>query len=246
MKNLLFVVAVAAMLLAPMGCTKAGSDGATATTEPAKAAPSTAAPADAPAVKPPELKPVEKVADKTPAPAKPAPPRMFTIPEGTALNVFLTDPINTGKNKTGETFTGSIADPVVVNGETVIERGAAVKGKIVEAEGSGRVKGKANIRLALTSIVAKDKSYAIETRDFAAEADSSTKRDAGIIAGGGGVGAAIGAIAGGKKGAATGAIIGAAAGTGGVLATKGKEVELGSETKLTFALQKATELPKIR
>jgi len=244
MKNLLFVVAVAAMLLAPMGCTKAGSDGATATTEPAKAAPSAAA--DAPAVKPPELKPVEKVADKAPAPAKPAPPRMFTIPEGTALNVFLTDPINTGKNKTGETFTGSIADPVVVNGETVIERGAAVKGKIVEAEGSGRVKGKANIRLALTSIVAKDKSYAIETRDFAAEADSSTKRDAGIIAGGGGVGAAIGAIAGGKKGAATGAIIGAAAGTGGVLATKGKEVELGSETKLTFALQKATELPKIR
>ena len=71
-------------------------------------------------------------------------------------------------------------------------------------------------------------------------------RDAGVIAGGGGVGAAIGAITGGKKGAATGAIIGGAAGTAAVLATKGKEVEFDSETKLTFTLDKPVQLPKAR
>jgi hypothetical protein len=245
MKRLLFVLSIAALSLAPTGCEKAGSNEATATTEPAKAAATSAAP-DATTAKAPEAKPAEKPADKAPAPAKPAPPRMFAIPEGTAINVFLTDPISTAKNKTGDAFTGSVADPFIVNGETIIERGATVKGKIVEAEGSGRIKGKANIRLTLTSIVQKEKAYPIETRAFAAEAESTKGRDAGIIAGGGGVGAAIGALAGGKKGAATGAIIGAAAGTGGVLATKGKEVELGPETKLTFALEKATELPKIR
>jgi hypothetical protein len=31
-----------------------------------------------------------------------------------------------------------------------------------------------------------------------------------------------------------------------VLATKGKEVEFGSETKLTFALEKPVEVPKLR
>jgi hypothetical protein len=189
-------------------------------------------------------KPAEKAANSTPP--KPAVARTFEIPAGTEVSVFLTQPISTAKNKTGDTFTATIADPIIVNGETVVERGVSVQGKVVDAEGSGRVKGKANIRLALTSILAGEKAYPIVTQPFAAEADSTKGRDAGVIAGGGGVGAAIGAIAGGKKGAATGAIIGGAAGTGAVLATKGKEVEFNSETKLKFALEKSAELPKIR
>jgi uncharacterized protein YcfJ len=43
-----------------------------------------------------------------------------------------------------------------------------------------------------------------------------------------GAGAVIGAIAGGKKGAAIGTAVGGGAGGGAVLATKGKEVSLGS------------------
>ena len=37
--------------------------------------------------------------------------------------------------------------------------------------------------------------------------------------------------------------MGGAAGTGEVLATKGKEVEFDSESKLKFTLEKAAELP---
>ena len=143
-------------------------------------------------------------------------------------------------------FTGTIADPVIVNGETIVERGATVQGRVVDAEGSGRVKGTANIQLALLSIDAGSKSYPIATRPYVAEAEATKGRDAGVIAGGGGIGAAIGAIAGGKKGAAKGALIGGVAGTGAVLATKGKEVEFNSETKLNFTLEKSAELPKIR
>jgi hypothetical protein len=64
-----------------------------------------------------------------------------------------------------------------------------------------------------------------------------------VAGGAAGVGAAIGAIAGGKKGAGVGAIVGGAAGTGTVLATKGKEVEVGSESRVKFTLEKDAELP---
>jgi hypothetical protein len=52
----------------------------------------------------------------------------------------------------------------------------------------------------------------------------------------------IGAIADGKKGAAIGTAVGAAAGTGAVLATKGKEVELPSGTNLRLKLEKEARL----
>jgi hypothetical protein len=48
-----------------------------------------------------------------------------------------------------------------------------------------------------------------------------------------------------KKGAGVGAIVGGAAGTGTVLATKGKEVEFGSESRVKFTLEKDAELPVI-
>jgi hypothetical protein len=170
---------------------------------------------------------------------------MFSVPEGTELTVALIDSISTGTNNAGDAFAASLAEPLVVKGQTVAAKGAKVNGRIVDAEGSGRVSGKANIRLVLTSIVDGGKTYPIVTKPFVAEAESSTGRDAGIVGGAAGIGAAIGAIAGGKSGAAKGAVIGGAAGTGTVLATKGKEVEFGSESRLKFTLEKSASLPKI-
>jgi hypothetical protein len=244
MKSLLLVPLIVALSFAPAGSAEDTSQEASATAlQPQPAAPPDRAPAqpanEQPATTP---KPIAKVA----APVdKPAAVRMFEIPQGTAVTVLLTDPISTGKNKAGDAFKGTIADPIVVNGETVVERGAAVQGRVVDAEGAGRVKGTANIRLALTSIVAVGKSYPIVTRPYIAEAEPTKGRDAGVIAGGGGIGAAIGALTGGKQGAVKGAVIGGAAGTGAVLATKGKEVEFDAETKLKFALDQAAQMPKI-
>src|SRR5262249_52671839 len=157
---------------------------ATATAEAPK--PATAAPAAKP--------------DKAAAPAK-AEPQMVEIPSGTSIHIILTDAISSGKNNAGDTFMASLADPIVVNGETVVPRGATVKGRVIDAKESGRIKGKASISLGLTSIVAGGKTYSISTRAFEEEAESTKKRDGGLIAGAGGVGAAIGALAGGGNGA---------------------------------------------
>jgi hypothetical protein len=219
----------------------------------------TAAPADDPrptisaAPPAPAPKPAPKTASapKTaaaPEPARPATPRndatarpvdrteRITLPAGSEIAVILADPLNSGKNEAGDEFEAHLANPVTVNGVTIFDRGTRVQGKVADAEDSGRVKGLANMRLILTSVAHGGRNIPITTKSFFAEAESSKGRDAAVVGGGAGIGAAIGAITGGKKGAATGAIIGGAAGTGTVLATKGKEVDFPAETRLTFTL----------
>jgi hypothetical protein len=166
----------------------------------------------------------------------------LTIPAGTVLNVLLIDGLATDTNSAGDHFLASLAEPVVVDGSTLLPKGMKIRGRVIEVEDSGRVKGVASIRLALTDIMQGNKMISITTDTFTATADSSTKRDAGIIAGGAGVGAAIGAIAGGKKGAGIGAIAGGSAGTGAVLATKGKEIRYAPETGLSFTLANPVQM----
>ena len=238
MKRLLCIVFTIAFTFVFSNCAKDSAEDATATTlQPEKARPAEARKATAP-----------KMASSASAPAK-APrasiPTTIRVPEGTELSVLLIDSVSTKKSKAGDQFLASLAEPIAVDGRKIVDRGTKVQGRVVDAEGSGRVKGRANIHLVLTSILDGAKTYPIVTRPFVAEAESTKGRDAGIIGGVAGVGAAIGAIAGGKSGAVKGAVIGGAAGTGTVLATKGKEVEFDSETKLKFTLEKGTELPRI-
>ena len=180
------------------------------------------------------------------AKAKPEPvvaPRVVEAPAGTELEVVLVDALNSGRNKAGDAFTANLAAPLVVDGTTILNKGEKLQGRVVDAEGSGRVKGRGNMRLVLTGVVRDDKVIPIVTKTRYFEAESTKGRDAAAIGGAAGVGAAIGAIAGGKKGAGTGAAVGGAAGTGAVLATKGKEVEFRSESKLKFTLEKAAGIP---
>jgi hypothetical protein len=66
-------------------------------------------------------------------------------------------------------------------------------------------------------------------------APGTKKRDAAIIGGGTAAGAVIGEIVGDRPG--LGAVIGGAAGTGVVLSTKGKEIELPPGTHIEFRFQ---------
>jgi len=202
-----------------------------------KTAPEEAAAAGVPADSAPAADKAKPAEPSKPAePPKPAAPKSVTVPAGTTLSVVLSSSLDSGKNKAGDTFTGNLSEPIVVGGKTVLDQGTKVEGKVVAAEGSGRVKGKANMSLTLTSVTVKGKDVSISTKTHAQEAESSKGRDAAVIAGGTGVGAAIGAIAGGGKGAAIGAAVGGGGGTGAVLATKGKEVKYDAESKLDFTL----------
>ena len=196
-----------------------------------------------------ENKTDESAAAKAPAdekkaePAKPAPPPAMKIPAGTPLAITLSQSLDSGKNNAGDTFTANLSEDVVVGGKTVLKKGTPIEGKVVSAEGAGKVKGVGKMSLTLTEATVNGKAVALNTNNHSAQAGTSKGRDAAVIGGGAGVGAAIGAIAGGKKGAAIGAAVGGGGGTAAVLATKGKDVEYPAETRLEFTLENEVTVP---
>jgi hypothetical protein len=167
---------------------------------------------------------------------------MITVPANTSLEVLLDGSLSSDKSSAGDKFEASLAAPLVVDGTTVVEKGSRVLGKVVDAEGSGRVKGRASLTLTLTSVMHDGKTTSITTKNWGMEAESTKKKDAVIVGGAAAVGTAIGGLLGGKKGAAEGAAVGGGAGAGTVLATKGKEVELGPEARLKFTLEKSFQI----
>jgi outer membrane lipoprotein SlyB len=175
-------------------------------------------------------------------PAKPPEPRIFTIPDGTVLNVRLQDALDSGLNKSGDSFNAILDQDLRVDGKIVVPRGSLVAGKLSHVAQSGRVEGRAAMSLQLVSLEDANQTYAIQTEILSFEAESTKKEDAAKVGIGAGLGAVIGAIAGGGKGAAIGAAVGAGAGGATVVATRGKEVQLEKEHPLTFVLTRDIQI----
>jgi hypothetical protein len=220
---------------------------ATSTAQPATAAPAsepaaaTSAPSGAGApsadpAKPPaaQTQPGAAVpAAQPPVPEKPT-LREITIPSGTPLSVKLTTPIASDTSKAEDQVRGTLAQPIVVDGETVVPAGATVIGSVLDAKESGRVKGRASIAFRFDRIIVADETHDIRTARVSREAAPNRKSDVKKGAIGAGAGALVGALIGGGKGAAIGAGVG---GAGAVVATKGDEVRLPAGTAVSTKLQ---------
>jgi hypothetical protein len=169
--------------------------------------------------------------------AAPEKPRAVTLEAGAPVVVRTVTALSTNTNATGESFAATLAQPLVAGGVEIAPKGAAVEGRIAEADKGGRVKGRARIAVRLTSVtLANGERLKIVTNTLSRVAPATKKKDAMKAGIGAGIGAAIGAIAGGGKGAAIGAAAGGGAGTGVVLATRGDPARLPAETLLRFTL----------
>lgn len=162
--------------------------------------------------------------------------REVTVPAGTTLRLDLASSISSDGSKVEDPVRATLREAVVVDGQTVVPVGAELDGVVTDAEDSGRVKGRARIAYRFNSLSVGDEQYDISTSATTHVAEATKGEDATKIGIGAGAGAAIGAILGGGSGAAKGAAIGGAAGTGAVLATKGKEVQLGPGANVTTSL----------
>ena len=159
-----------------------------------------------------------------------------TIAAGTPIKIRTVSTLSTKETKSGETFTGTLAEPLAIDGQVIAPRGTQVSGRVVNSDPGGRVKGLATISVRLTQLRVGDRNVAIETGTVSRRAHATKRKDAAKVGIGAGIGAAIGAIAGGGEGAAIGAASGGAAGTGLVLATHGDPAVIDAESVLTFKL----------
>lgn len=160
----------------------------------------------------------------------------LTIPESTAIHVTLDQAVASDENRPGDHFEARISEPVVVDGTTVIPKGAYAEGLVVDAQRSGRLMGRARLRLALETVNVNGQNYDVRTASNWRSGGDHKKRNLAWIGGGAGGGLLIGALAGGGKGALIGGPVGAAAGTTVAFITGKKDIHLRAETPLTFKL----------
>jgi hypothetical protein len=113
----------------------------------------------------------------------------------------------------------------------------------VTAKAKGKIKGEGQLDLTLTSIFVGTQTYDIKTVLLSSTEKGKGKRTAATTGGGAAGGALIGGLAGGGKGAAIGAIAGAGAGLVGGALTGNKQIEVPTESALSFTLSTPLTLP---
>jgi hypothetical protein len=177
-------------------------------------------------------------------PAQPAAPQPIVVPRGTAIEVVLDQSLSSKTASVGQSFSATVVDPVVVDGQAVISKGAHARGTVTRAKSAGRFKGASELGLALRHIEINGQRYEIAASTPELSKKGKGKRTGALVGGGAGGGALIGGLAGGGKGAVIGGLIGAGAGTGGAAFTGNRDVELPAETGLTFRLVKPLEIPQ--
>jgi len=197
----------------------------------AQAASAVPAPAPAPASAPVPASPAS-------APSKPV---MIEVPGGTHIPLVLHNAISTRSARPGDPVYFETLFPVMIDGHVVIPAGSYISGEVTDAKRAGRVKGRAELGIKLTTMILPN-SYMVNLNATPSGAgsgggetvnnegkivgDTDKASDAGTVIKSTGAGAGIGGIAGGARGAGIGAGIGAAAGLGAVLLSRGPDAEL--------------------
>src|SRR3954468_8277720 len=171
------------------------------------------------------------------------------LPTGTAVKMRLTEALSTDGNKAGDSFSGRVSEPVMLDGKTVIPVGATIEGHVTRVSSPRRIKGRPEISLHPEAVTFPDgKMLSMSAVIVDSQVDGTSVNDEGQIKGSGhtrgdliemgagaGGGLTIGALAGGAKGAFIGAAIG-----GGAAAihwlTKHHSTELPAGTELVMEI----------
>jgi hypothetical protein len=166
-----------------------------------------------------------------------------TIPVGTALPVTLDDGVSSNGSRVDEPVRAHLTRPISVDGVVALPAGTELTGAVVDAERSGKVKGRARVAIKFDSLRTADKeTVSIRATEVSATAKSGVKKDAAKIGIGAGIGAGVGALLGGGKGAAIGAAAGGGGGTAYVMSERGDEVGIGRGAAVSVKLLEPLKL----
>ncbi|HTZ84726.1 MAG TPA: hypothetical protein VMB66_16115, partial [Candidatus Acidoferrales bacterium] len=173
------------------------------------------------------------------------------VPAGTALMVRLDTTLATFSNRVGDPFRGSVTQPVVINGQTVIPAGAIVEGRVTKISEPRRISGKPTIGILPEAVIlpSGERFYLDATltdtnlrgTDVNSEGQfkgsTHDRRDTLEEGGGTAGGMLVGGLVGGPAGVLVGGLVGAGATTTHWL-VKHRSATLPSGTQLTLELNR--------
>jgi len=183
------------------------------------------------------------IAGAAPATAQNSGAKVVEVMAGTHIPLVLHNAISTKSAHTGDPVYFETLFPVMVDGHVAIPAGSYVSGEVTETKRPGRVKGRAELNIKLTTMILPN-AYMVnlnaspgggagtgggESMNSEGKiiGDSDKASDIGTVVKTTAAGAGIGAIASRSAGGAgIGAGIGAAAGLAAVLLSRGPEAEL--------------------
>lgn len=178
-----------------------------------------------------------------------------SVPAGTALMVRLETTLATFSNRPGDPFRGSITQPVVVNGQTLVPVGAVVEGRVTKVSEPRRISGKPTIGILPEAVIFPNgQRYYLDatltdtnikgsdvTSEGQFKGSGHDRRDTLEEGGGTAGGMLVGGLVGGPVGVLVGGAIGAGATTGHWLAQH-RSATLPAGTQLTLELNRPMSL----
>jgi hypothetical protein len=160
--------------------------------------------------------------------------KALEIPAGTTIRVRMIDKLSSEQSQVGDTFHGTLDEPIEVNGKQLYPKGADVMGRVTDVHPTGRLSEPGELDLVLNTVSSGTVAASIHVEPLIIKGESHSKSNVTKIGGGAALGAVIGAIAGGGKGAAIGTLAGGAAGTGAAAASGKRPATVDSEAVLAF------------
>jgi len=117
-------------------------------------------------------------------------PSATKLPEGTPIPIRLQSALSSASSHAGDSFSATIDEPVVIDGQTLIAPGTPVTGRVLEAKTSARSRGGSPegspdnslepgyLRIVLVSLNVGSKTVMIETSSIFAKGGSREERTA--------------------------------------------------------------------
>ena len=161
----------------------------------------------------------------------------LTIRPGSLVTIRVNEMLSSDRNRAGDSFSGALMQPLVVDGIVVAERGQTVYGRVVEAE-KAHTNAPSRLGLELTELSLVDGAQTPVRSQMATRQGSRVPggAQASTIVGTTVLGTIIGSAVGWRTGAAIGAGAGATAGAIAVMLTRNRPTVIYPETALTFRI----------
>jgi hypothetical protein len=160
--------------------------------------------------------------------------RNVTMPAGTILKVRIDNALSTAINSIGDPFTGTLVEPVVMNGKEVLPARTRFKGHVTGSVRSNRLQGRAALGITLDCYELRGSQHPVTTFLDSQTSAAQKKQNIELIGEGAGPGESMGAVAGWGKGAA---ICAGSDATVGAYKSRKKDVIIAARTVFTFTLE---------